>query len=122
MIRNRMRWFVGAGFGAALLLGACAGIIPAGVVTTVQADQAAIQAKIVEGCGIANTAAAGVSMTPLAAIPQVAGVLTFITGSCVGAQAIAALTTKAVNDPSTIAWLTGLPVTLRAAVAQVRGG
>ncbi len=92
-------------------------IVAAGV-TTVQVDQAKIQAAVVGACGDATTAAAVAS--PFAFVPQVAGVITFINGGCGTADAVAALVTKAVNDPATIAWAEGLAAQVKAAVASVK--
>jgi hypothetical protein len=100
---------VGAGvtlmvlLGMILLLCGCASPPPP---TQIQADQAQIQAAIVGACNkvqIAMTLAA-----PFAAIPQVGAVMDYGKAACFGGEAIAALTTKAVNDPRTIAWVEDL--------------
>lgn len=87
-------------------------------VATVQVDQAKIASAVTGACGDA-TAAASLA-APFSAIPQVAGVLTFITAGCGTADAVAALTTKAVNDPSTIAWAEGLAAQVQSAVTAVK--
>lgn len=104
---------------AAASLFALAGcsITPADV-TTAQATQAKIASAVTGACADANAAAA--LAAPFAAVPQVAGVLTFIEAGCATADAVAALTTKAVNDPSTIAWAEGLAGQVNGAVATVK--
>lgn len=87
-------------------------------VATVQTDQAKIEAAIVEGCGVVNAAAAAAA--PFAAVPQVGAILTFATASCATGSAVAGMVTKAVNDPSTVAWVQRLGDQLREAVAAVR--
>jgi len=89
------------------------------LVGRVQVEQAKIEAAIREGCAVANMAAAVAA--PFAAAPMVAGVLVYVHAGCGTAEAVAALTTKAVHDPGTIAWVTQLAETLNNAVRAVRG-
>lgn len=84
---------------------------------TVQVDQAKIQSGIVAACG--DVQAAMAIAAPFAAIPQVGAVMDYGQASCVGAQAIAALTTKALNDPVTVAWTQQLANKIRSAPANL---
>lgn len=90
---------------------------PQTTVAGVQNTQQAIQTAIGTACQDVNAASA--LAAPFAGVPQVAGVLTFATASCGTADAIAALVTKAVTDPTTIAWAENLASQLKAAVAAI---
>ena len=87
----------------ALALAATLGACTAAQLATFQTDEAKVAAAIQTGCSAANAAAAVAA--PFAVVPQVAGVLTFISAGCGTAEAVAALTSKALADPTTIAWL-----------------
>ena len=87
--------------------------------TRAQALQAKIEAATVEACGVANQVAA--IAAPFSGVPQVAGMLSFVSAGCGTSEAVAALVTKALNDPSTIAWTQHLADQLREAIAKVRG-
>jgi hypothetical protein len=52
---------------------------------------------------------------PFSTIPQVGAVMDYGAAACVGSEAIAALVTKAVNDPNTVAWTQGLAKTIAGA-------
>ena len=58
---------------ALALLGACTNGQPD--IATIQSDQAKVQLAVDEACGVVNAAAGAAA--PFAAVPQVAGVLTF---------------------------------------------
>lgn len=94
---------------------------------TVDRDIAKAQAVVTQAandigtaCGAVNAAASVAAQ--FATIPQVGSVLMFATASCGGAGAIAALTAKAINDPSTVAWAQNLAAQIRelAAAAGAR--
>lgn len=102
-------------FALPLVIGACT----PQQLATVQTDQAKIEAAIVEGCQAVNAAATVAA--PFSAVPQVGAILAFAQAGCGTAGAVAGLITKAVNDPSTIAWVQRLAEQLREAVATVRG-
>lgn len=103
-----------AGFSLAIGMAACT----SQQVGQVQGGQAKIEAAIVEACGVANAAAA--LAAPYSAIPAVAGVIIYVQAGCGTAQAVAGLVTKAVNDPSTIAWVMKLSATLRDIVVRLQ--
>ena len=86
----------------------------------VEATQAKIESAINRACADANAAAA--LAAPFAFDPKVAGVMVYVQGSCAAGNAIAALTTKAVNDPATIAWAQNLAGMLKTATAQLSAG
>jgi hypothetical protein len=79
----------------------------------VQTNQAQIQADIVSACGQVQSAMS--LAAPLSAIPQVGAVMDYGAASCIGSEAIAALVTKAVNDPNTIVWTQNLAKTISGA-------
>lgn len=97
-------------------------MVPAGLAVTlggcnpaVSADQAKISTAIETACTDVTSAAA--LAAPFAAgSPSLASVLTFATASCGSADAVAALATKAVNDPTTVAWAENLAAELKAAL------
>jgi hypothetical protein len=104
-----MRRFIIAG--TVLGLAAC-------TTATVDRDIAKAQSVVAQAatdigaaCGAVN-AAAGFA-APFSAIPQVGSILMFATASCGGADAIAALTAKAINDPSTVAWAQNLAAQIK---------
>lgn len=97
-----------------LALTAC-GQTPAQIVATVQRDQASVQADLDKAC--ADVAAAETLanlVPPVAALPQAQTIEGFIAGSCIAGQATAALVTKAVTDPTTVAWTENLATELTA--------
>ena len=104
-------------------LGACSApgpwppVSPAQI-TTVQTDQAAVQAKVDAVCGDASAAAS--LATPFAAIPMVGDILTFESASCGSAEAVSAMVSKAMADPTTVEWVEGLATELKTAVAAVK--
>lgn len=79
----------------------------------IQADQAQIQAQIVSACSQVQAAMA--IAAPFATIPQVGAVMDYGTAACIGSEAIASLVTKAVGDPTTVAWTQNLAKTIAAA-------
>ena len=87
-------------------------------ITTVQTDQAAVQAKIDAVCGDASAAAS--LATPFAAIPAVGDILTFESASCGSAEAVSAMVSKALADPTTVEWVEGLATELKTAMAAVK--
>lgn len=126
MIRFLRPLVIAAGFSFALA--ACSTAPPVATATppipappqvvTVQTDVGKVAAAVESVCGDALGAAQLAS--PFSLIPQVAGVLTFVNASCGSADAIAALTVKAVNDPSTVAWAEGLATMLKSDVAALK--
>ncbi len=102
---------------AALLtsLGACT----AAQVKQAQLDQATAQAKITAVC--ADVTGAATLAAPFSAIPQVAALLTYANASCGTATAVSALVTKAMNDPTTVAWAEALAAQIKAAGAAAKG-
>jgi hypothetical protein len=85
-------------------------------VASVQANQAKVQAAIQSACADVNSAAA--LAAPFSAIPQIGAILDYATASCATANAMAALTSKAVNDPATVAWAQNLAAQIRAIVPK----
>lgn len=113
------KFFLATVTAATLFLGACSGFNLASFTNKVQVDQTKIEAAIDASCTAANAAAA--IAAPFASVPQVAGVLTFVSAGCGTSEAVAALVTKAVNDPGTIAWTQKLVSDVQTAVAQAQG-
>jgi hypothetical protein len=83
-------------------------------VAQVQTTQTDVQAAVQTACTDVNAAAA--LAAPFSAIPEVGGALVYATASCATADAVAAMATKAVDDPTTIAWLDNLASEIKAAV------
>jgi hypothetical protein len=92
------------------LLAACS----AEEVAKVQGGQAAVQAAISGACADVN--AANALAAPFSIIPQVGAIMDYGTAACGGATAVAALVTKAVNDPTTVAWTQNLAAQIKAAI------
>ena len=90
----------------------------AAVAATVQTDVSSVATMVESACKDVNVAAS--LAAPFSIVPQIGAVLTFANASCGGADAIAALTVKAVNDPSTVAWAEGLATTINTAVANLK--
>jgi len=99
---------------ATVLLASCS----ATQLATVQNDSTVISSAISAAC--TDVTAASNLAAPFVAVPAIAVVLSYATASCSGATAIAALVTKAVNDPTTVAWAENLAVELKALVAQIK--
>lgn len=110
-----MRKFSLTTLGLATVLSACS----APQVAQVQNGQATVAAAIQTACGDVNAAAA--LAAPFSAIPQVGAILDYATASCVGANAVAALVTKAINDPTTIAWTENLATQIKAIIPAKSG-
>lgn len=85
----------------------------------VQALQTKIQNAINMACADATTAAGFAA--PFASDPTVTSILGYVEAGCGTATAVAALVTKAVNDPGTIAWTENLAGQLQTAVAKLSG-
>jgi hypothetical protein len=85
---------------------------------TVQVDQSKIAAAVTTACSDATTAAGFAA--PFSAVPEVAGVVTFVNAGCGTADAVSALVSKAVNDPSTIAWAEKLAGQVNTAVSAAK--
>ena len=103
-----------------LAIGGCTQAQIDSVFTTAKADQAKIETAIGAGCAGVNAAAAVAA--PFSAVPQIAALLGFATASCATAPAVAALVTKAVNDPSTELWVQQLAAQINSEVMRVKGG
>jgi hypothetical protein len=83
-------------------------------------EVAAVAARDINAaCGAVNAAASFAA--PFSAIPQVGSILMFATASCGSAVAVDALTVKAINDPSTVAWTRNLAAEIKALADRVRG-
>jgi len=89
-------------------------------VQTGTTDVATVASDVQTACTAVNATAAAVQASPLAMVPQVASVLPYVTGSCGTAAAVAAMVSKAVTDPTTVAWINGLNADLVAVEAQVK--
>ena len=76
----------------------------------IQANQAQIQSDIVSACSVVNNAMT--LAAPFAAIPQVGALLLYGKAACFGTEAVAALVTKALADPNTVAWTQNLAKTI----------
>ena len=84
----------------------------------VQDTQAQIATAVHEACGVVNVVAAVAA--PYARYPQVADILVYVPDTCGKAEAVNAMVGKALNDPSTIAWVQRLADQIKEAVALVR--
>ncbi len=82
-------------------------------IQTAQTDVTAVQAGLAGACADVAQAEAMANTFGVALVPQAATIEGFIGGSCVAGQATAALVSKAVNDPSTVAWTENLATQLK---------
>jgi hypothetical protein len=101
-----------------LALNGCGASSPATVATNVQGAVSSMASKVEAACVDANTAATDAK--PFAAVPAVSDIISFVTAGCSTADAIAALTVKAVDDPTTVAWAESLATDLKNAVAEIK--
>lgn len=76
--------------------------------------QQQVQQGIASACGDVNAAMS--LAAPFAAVPQVGAVMLYGAAACGTAQAVSALTTKAMSDPATQAWTQGLAQQIKASV------
>lgn len=93
------------------LLASCSAVDVANTTNT-------IQTAITTACNDVN--AAVTLAAPFSGVPQVGAVLDYAIASCGTAEAIDGLVTKALTDPTTVAWAENLAVDLKTAVAAVK--
>ncbi len=81
-------------------------------ITGAQDTQAKIANAIGVGCAAVNNAAT--LAAPFSAVPQVGAILLYANASCADAGAVSALVSKAIADPTTIAWVEKLKTDIKA--------
>jgi hypothetical protein len=89
-------------------------------VSTGATDVGTVATAVQTACTTVNTTATAIGASPLALIPQVAGVIPYVTAACGTAEAVAAMVSKAVSDPTTVAWITNLNTELQADITAVK--
>lgn len=76
--------------------------------TTAESDITNVANSVQAACTTVNATASVIGNSPLSLVPQVAGVLPYVTASCGTAAAISAMVAKAASDPTTVAWIQNL--------------
>ena len=89
-------------------------------ITTAETDVGKIATDVQTACTTVTATANAISDSPLALIPEVNGVLPYVSGACGTAGAVAGMVEKAVADPTTVAWINGLNTMLQKDVAAVK--
>lgn len=110
-----MKYILSTILGASLLT-ACS----AQQIQTAATDISTIATSVQTACTAVNTTASGIQASPLALIPEVSGVIPYVTAACGTADAVASMVQKAVDDPNTIAWIENLNADLIADVNAIK--
>lgn len=89
-------------------------------VSTATTDIGAVATAVQSACTTVNSTAAMIQASPLALIPQVAGVVPYVTAACGTGAAVAAMVSKAAADPTTVSWIEALNTQLQSVVSAVQ--